>query len=155
MAGKRGAPVERRTLIPRGSTLRIGQPKINRLCRELKRLQLDSFPNAGAVLLRVFVELSLDQYLEDAAGWPEQQIHNSFLKDKLHAAANHLEQGGAMTKAQLRPVLQAAGGQTLLASSVKTMHGYIHSRYFSARASELTTAWDDLEPFIKSLWSAL
>jgi hypothetical protein len=152
---KRGAPVQRHTLIPGGCRLSISQPKINRLYQELKRLRLDSFPNAGAVLLRVFVELSLDQYLEDKAGWPSQQTQNSFMKNKLRAAANHMEKGGTMSKAQLRPVQQAAGGQTLLASSVKTMNGYVHSRYFSAIASELTTAWDDLQPFIENLWSGL
>jgi len=152
--GKSVAPVERTRLIPKGCKLSIKQPKINRLYHELRRLPLGQYPNAGAVLLRVFLELSVDHYLEGAAGWPEPKIQNSFLKDKLHGAAKHLEQTGAMTKAQLRPVRQAAGGQTLLASSVKTMHGYVHSRYFSARASELIGAWDDLQPFVENLWSA-
>lgn len=154
-AGKRSAPARRRTLIPKSCILTIAQPRINRLYHELKRLRIDSFPNAGAVLLRVFVELSVVHYLEHEKGWPEQQIRGSSLAQKLTATANDLVQKGMMTSGQVAPIHKAAGGQTLLASSVRTMHCYVHSKHFSPTASELTIAWDDLQPFLENLWSML
>jgi hypothetical protein len=154
-AGKRSAPARRSTLIPKSCILTIAQPRINRLYHELKRLRIDSFPNAGAVLLRVFVELSVVHYLEHEKGWPEQQIRGSYLAQKLTATANDLVQKGMMTSGQVAPIHKAAGGQTLLASSVRTMHGYVHSKYFSPTASELTIAWDDFQPFLENLWSML
>jgi hypothetical protein len=57
-----------------------------------------------------------------------------------------------MTAQQLSPIRKAVGGQTLLAASVKTFHSYVHSRYFSPVASELRTAWDDLQPFMENIW---
>lgn len=152
---KRTIPVRRTKLIPGTCILTISQGRINKLYDELRRLPLDRFPNAGAVLFRVFVELSLDHYHQNAGGWSEQKLRSARLAEKLRAAADQLELNGAMTPQQLAPVRKAAGGQTLLASSITTMNGYVHSKYFSAIATELTAAWDDLQPFVESLWSAL
>lgn len=143
----------RTTLIPRECKLNIGHHRINKVYSELKRLDLDDFPNAGAVMLRVFIELSLDYYLEHKVGWPEPQIQNSSLAQKLNGAATYLENHSIMTTSELAPIRKAAGGQTLLAASIKTMHGYVHSRYFSPVASELKTAWDDFQQFMESIWS--
>ena len=104
-------------------------------------------------MMRVLVELSLDHFLEHTAGWSEQKVDGSHLAQKLTAAANHLKQSGAMSDQQLAPVTKAAAGQTLLAASIRTMHGYVHNRYFSAVASELKTAWDDLQMFMTQIWS--
>lgn len=57
-----------------------------------------------------------------------------------------------MTQQQLLPIRNAAGGETLLAASVRTLHGYIHNKHFSPVPSELRTAWDNLQPFIENLW---
>lgn len=153
--GMRRAAVRRSTLIPKSCVLSISQSKINMLYDELQRLRLDQFPNAGAVLFRVFLELSLDHYAEHILRWGPDQRRNSSLAHKLTAVAKHLRAKGAMTESQIRPIKKAAGGQTLLASSVNTMHEYVHSRYFSPVASELTVGWDDLQPFVEHVWSEL
>jgi hypothetical protein len=57
-----------------------------------------------------------------------------------------------MTQNELAPVRRAAGGQTLLAASIKTMHGYIHNRHFTPIPSELKTAWDELQLFMEKIW---
>jgi len=149
-----GRPTRARSsLIPADCKLVIAPHRIRRIYNELKRLNVDEHPNATAVMLRVFIELSLDHYLDKKIGWPEPQIDNSFLAQKLTAAANHLASKAMMTNAQLEPVIKAASGQTLLAASVKTIHAYIHNRFFSPVASELKIAWDDLQPFIEKLWT--
>ena len=142
----------RKTLIPRTCKLNIIQPRINAIFRELKILDIDAFPNAGAVLLRVFVELSLDQYVERILQWPEQQIANSSLAHKLTGVANHFEKNQLMTSDQLAVIKKAAAGQTLLAAAIKTLHGYVHNKHFSPIASELKVAWDDFQPFMEIVW---
>lgn len=142
----------RTTLIPRYCKLKIEKPRINKIYTELKHLSVDDFPNAGAIMLRVFIELSLDHFLEHSVGWPEPQINGSTLAQKLTSVANFLEKSGMMTTNQLAPVKKAASGQTLLSASIKTMHGYVHNRHFSPIASEIKTAWDDFQPFIENLW---
>lgn len=146
-------PRKRSSLIPKDCRLAISHHRVNKIYTELKKLNLDEFPNAGAVMFRVFVELSLDSYLEHKAGWPEQQIHGSHLAQKLSAVAKHLEDKGVMTTNELAPVKRAAGGQTLLAASIKTMHGYVHNRHFTPVPIDLKIAWDELQLFIEKMWA--
>lgn len=64
-AAKRKARSKERsqTVIPKDFKLRHGNARIVDLHKELRRIKRDEQPNAGAVLLRVFLELSLVDYL--------------------------------------------------------------------------------------------
>ena len=144
----------RTTIIPKEFLADVTHSRINSIFVELKKLNADEFPNAASVMLRVFLELSLDYFLETKMKWPEQKIEGSKLAQKLMAVAKNFEDNQVMSSKQLGPIRKAAGGQTLLAASIQTLHGYIHSRYFSPIPSELKTAWDDMEMYISNLWPA-
>lgn len=142
----------RLTLIPRDCRLSIGHHRIHSIYNEIKRLNIDEFANAGAVMLRVFLELSLDYFIELKLSWNEQKRINSTLAMKLNAVATYMEQNAILTTAELEPIRRAAAGQTLLAAAIRTMNGYVHSRHYSPVGSELKVAWDDLQRFIEQLW---
>lgn len=152
-ARRRRKAIKNRTkLIPRNCSLNITNPRINYIYKELQKLNINDFPNSGAVMFRVFIELSLDHCLEHKIGWGEQQLTNSSLAAKLRAVKNYFENNAIMTQQQLDPIRRAADGQTLLAASVRTMNGFVHNRFFSPVASELKTAWDDFQLFIENIW---
>lgn len=142
----------RPTLIPKDFLADVTQTRINKIFVELKKLNADEFPNACAVMLRVFLELSLDHYLEENLKWPEAQIDNSKLAQKLNAVADYMERNEILNAKQLAPIRKAASGQTLLVASIKTLHSYVHNKYFSPIPTELKTAWDDMSIFISKLW---
>ncbi len=60
-AARRTAP--RTTVIPKGCRLNVSNSKTFEIYTELRTLQLAKYPHAIAVLLRVFLETSVDQYL--------------------------------------------------------------------------------------------
>lgn len=142
----------RKTLIPKSCKIPIKQRRVHDLFRELKQLDLNDYSNAGAVMLRVFIELSVDHFVEVKLEWKEQQTQNSKLKDKLNAVVQFLEKEGIMTKNELALIRKAATGDGMLAASVKSMNQYIHNRYYSPVASELVVVWDDFQPFIQKVW---
>ena len=144
----------RKTLIPHDCKLYIEPDRINRIYRELKRLKIDDgdFPNAGGILLRVFIELSTDHFLEDKPTWTEKKIASSFLSHKLAAIAKHFEENGVMTKEELAPIVNAKLGHSVLGATVKSFHQLVHSRHFKPVPSELKTTWDNFQPFIEHLW---
>lgn len=53
-----------RTVLPRDFKVRFGNDRLIDIRRELTKLKREKFPNAGAVLLRVFFELAVVDYLE-------------------------------------------------------------------------------------------
>jgi hypothetical protein len=140
----------RTTIIPKNCILEITDNRINNIYIELKQLNTDNYPNAGSVLLRVFMELSLDAYIDRQ----RLNIHpDAKLRDKLDASAKYIEAGKKMTSQELMPVRRAATGKTLLASDVPTLHGYVHNRHFNPAPIDLKTAWDDLQKFMETIWS--
>lgn len=146
---------KRRTLVPRSCKIPITQKRVNDLFKELKRLDLTDFSNAGAVMLRVFIELSVDHFVEVKLGWDERQTGNSKLRDKLNKVAQFLEDEEVMTRNELAPIRKAATGDGMLAASVKSMNQYVHNRYFSPVASELVVIWDDFQVFIQKVWEVV
>lgn len=52
------------TVLPKDFKVRFGNERLTDIRRELVRLKRADFPNAGAVLLRVFFELSVMHYLD-------------------------------------------------------------------------------------------
>ncbi|MCB8986910.1 MAG: hypothetical protein H6661_04080 [Ardenticatenaceae bacterium] len=149
---KRASSTNRSKLIPSSCKLNIDQVRIKKIYGELKKIDVDDLPNATAVMLRVFIELSLDHFLETVAGWSEQQRSNTYLRNKLEKVASYFEANDTMTKDQLAPVLKAASGQTMLVASVKSMNQYVHNRYFNPIPTELKATWDDLQKFMECLW---
>lgn len=52
------------TVLPKNLKVRYGSDRLTDIRSELVRLKREDYPNAGAVLLRVFLELSVVHYLE-------------------------------------------------------------------------------------------
>lgn len=148
----KGIPQPRNTLIPKNCVLVIGNVRINKIYEELRILSLEKLPNAAAVLFRVFVELTIDSFIESRNLMTPSQLDGSKLRMKLTTVADNLENSGLMTASELAPIRQMTSPQHLIASSVSTMHGYVHNQYFSPSQSDLRTAWDNVQLFMERIW---
>ena len=144
----------RKYLIPMSCTLRIAEPKINNIYRELREnLLIDetnsSVPNAVGVLFRVFLEISLDQYAK-----MNQKI---FKKDdtislKIPWVVKTLEDKGYDKKIfnNINKVGSAKKENTYL--SIGNFHEYVHSTTTQPSSNELKTKWDNVQTFFETLW---
>jgi hypothetical protein len=61
-------PSDRREVVPKGCPINVTDNRIAEIYKELRTLKLDDAPNAIAVLLRVFLEMSVDHFLEKNGG---------------------------------------------------------------------------------------
>ena len=59
------------TVLPRDFKVHYGNDRLRDIRRELVKLKREEFPNAGAVLLRVFFELAVLDYLERIGELPK------------------------------------------------------------------------------------
>jgi len=146
------SPKLRATLIPTACKLNVTVAKLRNIYRELRKLKIEDYPNAVAVLMRVFVELSVDEVIEKGKLMTEQELQGSKLRHKLTKVAEHLKAAGSLSDKQVKAVKKAAVDQHLLVSSVTTFHQYVHNQHFSASPTDLRAAWDNLQPFFEAIW---
>ena len=130
--------------------MRIKQPpRINKIYRELRALEIDLFENSGAVMFRVFLELSLEEYAR------KKQIpvkDNESLVNKLNKVANHLKNAKSMTDNELKPIRVACSSKDALFAT-NTLNAYVHNPDFAPKPIDLKVTWDNFEKFFKAMWS--
>jgi hypothetical protein len=139
---------KRRSLIPTHVILKIDHPRINKIYYELKRLDLKDFENAASILLRVFIELSLDKY--SAEHLSNYHVHDN-LNVKIKKVADFMESKKILDKFALKPVRLAVSSSDLLFST-NTLNSYVHNKDVTPKANDLKITWDNMEKFIKVLW---
>lgn len=143
---------KRNTLIPRSCVILIKETKSNDIFHELRRMRLDEFPIAISVLLRVFLELSIDHYILERKLKTKQELDQMKMRSKLDLAASDLEQRSVMTKGEANLLRSFGNPQRFLAASIDNFHAYVHDANFSAGPSDLIAAWTSLEPFFLKFW---
>jgi hypothetical protein len=145
---------DRDFIVPGTFRLKIPPSRSNDIYKELKILNIRAFPNAAAVLLRVFLELSIDHYISrnqvDFPYKPDDRNYSLF--HKMEDVGKHLQNKGVLNKQQMEAVNKAVARDSFLDFSISTFHAYVHNPYFSPSPGDLNGAWDKLESFILALW---
>lgn len=150
---RRRAPQPRTTVIPRDTTMDPAPPRINAIFNELLNLSMAQYPNACAVLLRVFLDLSVDHALEEAGIMSEQQRLSTQLAKRMKDLAEHMVSTGEITVQIRRAVYKAAdAGAGPLSASARTFNQYVHNRHVHPSPADLRAAWDELQPFLEKVW---
>lgn len=146
--------LSRSALIPKQFVITTSEesPRLNKIYRELKSLAVERHPNAVAVLLRTFMELSLDDYLKRCSvTMIRAEARRTTLADKANSVAAHLKKLGLFEKDQEGIVHRLVGsGDAPKAEvvSITTLHSFVHSRRAAPLGSELLTIWDNISGFM-------
>jgi len=157
--GKRGAkpektkpsvkasPTVRTTLIPQkdfGLTWPGRLQRHHQIWEELQfHLELKKHPNAISVLLRVLIELALENYIKQAAVMVQD---NDKLAVRLEKAGLHLKKIGNIDAKQLEVLKKFKQGDKLV--SADTLNRYVHSPNFAPSPEHLMSMWDSLADLI-------
>ena len=144
---------ERTGLIPKSCQININPPRINQIYNELLTISVDQYPNASSVILRVFVELSIDNYIIENSIMSEQDRRNYPLAKRIKEAAAHLRSNGKIGSQLEIAAQKIADSNFVLAASTINFNQYVHNQYVFPKATELKVAWDELQPFIEMLWA--
>lgn len=157
-AGKKKAydPSERKTLAPRPLKLTITAPKIAEIYKELRTLKMDENPHACAVLLRVFLELSVDCFMQlnkIDTRYLNKQGHyiDKSLKAKVQEVISTLASKKGCNQKDFAGVIRAIS-DTGSPLHIDLLHAYIHSVFQTPKTRDLRAAWDEAEPFFKQIW---
>jgi hypothetical protein len=146
--------VPRLTAIPKACRLNIGNAKIAELYGELKSLRIDKYPHSVAVLLRVFLETSVDHYLTSASipltVVVKGHIKDKSLKSKVEEAIKDMVSKGA-DKKDYDGVLRGIHDRSH-PFHIDLLHAYVHNRFVSPTDRDLRVGWDNAQPFFERIW---
>ena len=142
---------DRDRLIPGATALNITDDRLRDIENELKRLSLQTYPNAVSVLFRVFLELSADVYIEGVgiSGVTE----NDSLVRKLQVITNDLVAKKKLSAQQAKVVRQASQRDRYQGPSITGMHQYLHNKHMYPAPADLRADWNNLQPWFKAVWS--
>ncbi len=146
----------RSALIPTSCYLEIARPRINNIYVELARISHNDYTDAVSVLLRVFLELSTDFYIEVHDLIPEKdgKRRRANLAKKLKAVANDLRTRGEITQHLQEAIRKMADNDRYIHASVFAFHQYVHNMHAAPVASELESIWDvTLQPFLEKVFA--
>jgi hypothetical protein len=139
----------RTTVIPKAAQLNVTPPRINAIYNELLSLVAQQYPNACAVLMRVFIELSVDHFIADRK---LAVLGSDPLSKRLKHVATKLRADDAISEQLRKAIEQIASGPSLIAPGLSTFNQYVHNPYMHPKAPELFAAWDELQPMMEKLW---
>jgi hypothetical protein len=149
--GKDNKQSNKRTkLIPPEFSVAIDSPRLNDIYLELKRkLRVDDVPNATGALLRVFVELSVDNYIERLRVPVPQKDRT--LANKVIAVVDYMVQHETLTDKQAVPVREAVKSGDKV-SLVTNLNALIHNPDMTVSGNDLKALWNRLQTFSGRLW---
>ena len=146
---------DRKTLIPSNFILNITQERINLIYEELKSLEIKKYNNAVAVLFRVFLELSLDHFIDENKAKKklksEKNMRPPTLKDKLEGIVKYMEEEKILTTHELKPIRTSISDKDSL-FSIDTFNSYVHNRDHNPITEYLEKTWSNYSKFIPKLW---
>jgi hypothetical protein len=150
-------PSERKTVVPSRLRLNVHDNKVAAIYNELKKLKIEDFPNAASVLLRVFLELSVDCYM-DAHSKPlrfknkQNKLIDKTLKQKVKEVVDHLVDVKGCDRRDFSGVMRALSVEHS-PLYIDLLHAYLHNRFVTPKTRDLIGGWDDAQRFFERIWT--
>lgn len=141
-------PPPRTTVIPSDAQLNVTHPRINKIYYELTSLSAEQYPNACGVLLRVFLELSVDHYL---VAWNMTAASGDVLAKRIRVVAADLEKRNLISK-KVRQAAETVASSKTLGPGLASLHQYVHNEHVYPGTIDLFAAWDTVQPMVEQLW---
>ena len=142
--GRPPAQPRQQTFIPTGApgiAWRANQGRIRAVWEELQALSLANYPNAISALLRILLEMTVDNYIESNG---LQQPDN--LTQKVRTACDDLLRRDIIDRAYFDEIDRLRQHSELI--SIRSMQRYVHSTTFAPLPNELIVYWQRLGQFI-------
>jgi hypothetical protein len=152
---KRHRKGPRKTIIPSDFHIdAIDQDRVADILDEMQNLEVALFPNAGAVLFRTLLDLSVTRYRKAHKPTVKTRSRSgtpAFTEFAL-ACVNHIEEKHPETKAGLKVVRQSLNNPDGT-FSIAVLHEYVHNGQYHPVPGDLMKHWDNFAEFIRLLWT--
>ncbi|MBA4241436.1 MAG: hypothetical protein C0448_11975 [Sphingobacteriaceae bacterium] len=149
-------PKDRKKLIPKNPAIKISNSKVNSIYHELMDIDVTKHTNAVAVLFRVFIELSIDSYIEEHKVGNSSSLSSAKsginFQQKMDIVVNHMDSKKFADTAICKGIKAAIKDKNDILG-IDTWHAYVHNNRFSPKAPNLIITWDNMQDFMVILWN--
>ncbi len=114
-------------------------------------MRVEDFENSVAVTFRVFVELSIDAFIESKNGKIKGVKKMTPFKDKVKKTIEYFEDSKKLNDHQLKGISVLVDEPNGILS-IDTFNAYVHNRTYSPKESHLINSWNDIQLFIQKIW---
>ena len=146
------------TLVPKALVLSITDARIASIFHEMKGLVVRNYVNTAAIMLRIFLEMSVDVYIETfhllKAGKLTSSKSGKNLLEKLQTVIEHLK-ASKVANIDMTKGMEFAMSNKNSPLSPETLNSYVHNYRFSPMPDSLISEWDNVQPFFECLWQAV
>lgn len=146
------------TLVPKKFELSITDARVAAIFHEMKGLVVKNYVNTAAIMFRVFLEMSVDVYIESfhllQAGKLTSSNSGKNLLQKLQTVIEHLKESKAANR-DMTKGMEFAMNNKNSPLSPETLNSYVHNYRFSPMPDSLISEWDNVQPFFECLWQAV
>jgi len=157
-SGPRSYPsLPRTSVVKKPYRLRVSNAKAAEIYEELKLLLLTKHKHAISVLLRVFLEISVDHHLNaigSSTRFKDPKTGHKVekkLKAKVQESINHFISQG-VSKKEFDAIIRALSVATSPLST-DLLHAYVHNLFTTPVQGDLTAAWDNALPLFDRIWA--
>jgi len=152
---RKRSPSTQKAIWPKSFGLSIGIDRISDIFNELKSLEVEKNKNAIAVLMRIILEMSADEYLDGKSitrkkGTPPH-LRDKTLAEKVGDCCTRLIADGAK-KHKLTPVTKAINNNNSPLYH-DLLNQYVHNAYHNPSPGELRAGATTLRVFLEHIWA--
>ena len=135
----------RSTVVPKDFILRINETKANNIFGELKKINVNEFPNASAILLRAFLELAVDSYCKKKG--IEIEKNRVKLLEKFKSAYTNMD----LKRNQIK-VLDSIVANPNDPAHTNILNSYTHNPHHNPDPESVKIAFDNLQIFFEQAY---
>jgi hypothetical protein len=141
----------RRSIVQPSCRLTISNAKVAAIFQELRSMPVDDLRNSVGVMLRVFLELTIDHYRSQHK-LPDLAQGKDSLAHKVRQVSADLVARKVMTQQQVKGLNHAANEKHTIGANITTFNQFVHNPHYSPLANDLRTYWDNLQSFFEVVW---
>jgi len=148
-----------KTVLPKNFKVRFGNDRLIDIRSELTKLKRDDYPNAGAVLLRVFFELSVIHYLErigelgkivQRLGGKGKLPHDTPTMKQLASEITRIAKAN-LPRADAAKVEKAIRYDAAAPFTLSDLHAFVHQKSDLPGARDIWQFWLRTEPLFRMM----
>lgn len=146
--------LDRTTLFPTNFKLKIPKSRINDIYLEMKNLSDNNQKESFAIMTRIFLEFTVDDYGDKNIPTYKDKRENSNnfkLRARIICVAENMHSNDLLSDKELNAIKTTIDNEKSPVK-IEALNQYVHNSKFSPDESSLKVFWDNIRPLFERIW---